>query len=66
MNLDELGLVEEHDHLTRKGMADVMVSRVVDHKFVQAWADSLEADEPLPVPSTEKAAQEAASSKSNI
>ncbi|MCG8003227.1 MAG: hypothetical protein JAY88_07210 [Candidatus Thiodiazotropha lotti] len=66
MNLDEIGLVEGHDRQTLKGMADVMVSRVVDHKFVQAWADSLEADEPLPVPSTEKAAQEAASSKSNI
>jgi hypothetical protein len=66
MYFNEIHLEDRHDRLTREGMADVMVSRVVDHKFVQAWADSLDADEPLPVPSTEKAAQEAASTKSNI
>jgi hypothetical protein len=56
MNFDKIDLEEERDRLTREGMADVMLSRLVDHKSVQAWADSLDADEPLPVPSTEKAA----------
>jgi len=56
MNFDEIDLEEERDRMTREGMADVVVRGVVDHKSVQAWADSLDADEPLPVPSTEKAA----------
>jgi hypothetical protein len=66
MYFNEIHLEDEHDQLTREGMAEVMVSQVVDHKFVHAWADSLDAAKPLPVPSTKKAAQEAASSKSNI
>jgi predicted transcriptional regulator len=66
MYFNEIDLEEGRDRLTREGMADVIVSRVVDHKSVQAWADSLGADEPLPVPSPEKAAHEAASSKSKI
>jgi predicted transcriptional regulator len=56
MNFDKIDLEEERDRLTREGMADVMICRLVDHRSVQAWADSLDADEPLPVPSTEKAA----------
>lgn len=56
MNFDEIGLEEESDRLTREGMADVMICRFVDHRSVQAWADSLDADEPLSVPLTDKAA----------
>ncbi len=58
--------IEERDRLTREGMADVRVNRVVDHQVVQAWAESLDSDNPLPAPTMKKAAQEAASSKSNI
>jgi hypothetical protein len=66
MYFNEIHLEDEHDQLTREGMAEVMVSQVVDHKLVHAWAESLDSDNPLPAPTTKKAAQEAASSKSNI
>jgi len=41
---------EERERLTREALADVDAGRVIDHQAVQAWADSLSADEPLPVP----------------
>lgn len=41
---------EARSHLTREALADVQADRVIDHKVVQAWADSLETDNPLPVP----------------
>ena len=41
---------EERSRLTREALADVDVGRVIDHQAVQAWADSLSADQPLPVP----------------
>ncbi len=41
---------EERRRLTMEGMADVDAGRVVDHAAVQAWADSLEAESPLPLP----------------
>jgi predicted transcriptional regulator len=41
---------EERERLTREAIADVDASRVIDHQAVQAWADSLGTDEPLPVP----------------
>jgi predicted transcriptional regulator len=41
---------EERERLTREALADVDASRVIDHQAVQAWADSLSTDEPLPVP----------------
>jgi predicted transcriptional regulator len=31
-------------------MADVDAGRVIAHQAVQAWADSLNTDNPLPVP----------------
>jgi predicted transcriptional regulator len=31
-------------------LADVDAGRVIDHQAVQAWADSLSTDTPLPVP----------------
>ncbi|MBK5914979.1 CopG family ribbon-helix-helix protein [Rhodocyclus purpureus] len=41
---------EERSRLTREGLADVDAGRVIDHQAVQAWADSLGTDKPLPVP----------------
>ncbi len=41
---------EERSRLTREALADVDAGHVVDHQAVQAWADSLSADRPLPVP----------------
>ncbi|MCD6009523.1 CopG family ribbon-helix-helix protein [Halomonas sp. IOP_31] len=41
---------EERSRLTREALADVDAGRVIDHQAVQAWADSLSADTPLPVP----------------
>lgn len=41
---------DERERLTREALADVDAGRVIDHQVVQAWADSLGTDEPLPVP----------------
>lgn len=41
---------EERSRLTLEAMADVDAGRVIDHHAVQAWADSLSTDSPLPVP----------------
>ncbi len=41
---------EECDRLTRAALADVDAGRVIDHQAVQAWADSLSTNTPLPVP----------------
>lgn len=41
---------EERERLTREALADVDAGRVIDHQAVQAWADSLGTDKPLPVP----------------
>jgi predicted transcriptional regulator len=41
---------EERSRLTREALADVDAGRVIDHQAVQAWADSLSTDNPLPVP----------------
>ena len=41
---------EEHDRLTNEALADVDAGRVIDHQAVQAWAESLSTDEPLPLP----------------
>lgn len=41
---------EERERLTREALADADAGRVIDHQAVQAWADSLSTDEPLPVP----------------
>ena len=42
---------EERSRLTWEAMADVDANHVIDHQSVQAWADSLSSDNPLPVPS---------------
>ncbi len=41
---------EERSRLTREALVDVDAGRVIDHQAVQAWADSLGTDQPLPVP----------------
>ena len=41
---------EEYSRLTREGLADVDARRVVGHQAVQAWADSLGTNKPLPAP----------------
>lgn len=41
---------EERDRMTREAMADVKADRVTDHEAVQAWAESLDSENPLPPP----------------
>ncbi len=41
---------EEYRRLTLEALADVDMQKVVDHKVVSAWVDSLDTDKPLPVP----------------
>lgn len=41
---------EERDRLTHEALSDVDAGAVIDHQTVQAWANSLGTDEPLPVP----------------
>lgn len=41
---------EERDRLTQEALVDVDADRVIGHQAVQAWADSLASDEPLPLP----------------
>ena len=41
---------EERRRLTLEALADVDTGHVIDHQSVQAWADSLDSDTPLPVP----------------
>ena len=41
---------EERSRLTHEALADVDAGRILDHQTVQAWADSLSAATPLPVP----------------
>lgn len=41
---------EERSRLTLDALADVDSGRILDHQAVQAWADSLSAATPLPVP----------------
>ena len=40
----------ERSRLTREALEDVSAGRVIDHQSVQAWADSLNTDQPLPAP----------------
>ena len=41
---------EERSRPTREALAEVDAGQVIDHQAVQAWADSLATDEPLPAP----------------
>ncbi|HBK0624315.1 TPA: ribbon-helix-helix protein, CopG family, partial [Escherichia coli] len=41
---------EERNRLTLEALDDVTSGQVIVHQAVQAWADSLSTDNPLPVP----------------
>ncbi|ALX85061.1 CopG family transcriptional regulator [Achromobacter xylosoxidans] len=41
---------EERDKLTQQALDDVNAGRIVDDQAVQAWAESLGSDQPLPLP----------------
>lgn len=41
---------EERNRLTLEALEDVTSGQVIDHQAVQAWANSLGTDHPLPVP----------------
>jgi predicted transcriptional regulator len=41
---------EERQRLTLEALGDVDAGRIIDHQAVQAWADSLSTEKPLPVP----------------
>jgi predicted transcriptional regulator len=41
---------EERSRLTREALADVEAGHVIDHQAVQAWAESLDDEEPLAAP----------------
>lgn len=41
---------EARERLTQEALADVDAGRVIAYQEVQAWADSLSNNEPLPVP----------------
>ena len=41
---------EERRRFTLEALADVDAGRVIDHQAVQAWAESLDADRPKPLP----------------
>jgi len=41
---------EERSRLTREALADVDTGCVIEHQAVQAWAESLSTDAPLPLP----------------
>lgn len=43
---------EERRRLTLEALAEVDAGQVIDHQAVQAWADSLGTESPLPVPTT--------------
>jgi predicted transcriptional regulator len=41
---------EERRRMTLEAMADIEAGQVIDHQSVQAWAESLSTNKPLPVP----------------
>lgn len=41
---------EERNRLTHEALADVDAGRLIEHQAVQAWADSLDTDQPRPLP----------------
>ena len=41
---------EERRRMTLDAMADVEAGNFIDHQSVQAWAESLSSDKPLPMP----------------
>lgn len=47
---DWLGQEEQRRRLTLEALTDVDSGHVIDHQAVQAWANSLDTDKPLPIP----------------
>lgn len=45
-----VGQEEERRRLTYEALADVDAGQVIDHQAVQAWAESLTSQNPLPIP----------------
>jgi predicted transcriptional regulator len=41
---------DERTRLTREALINVDENNVIDHQSVQAWAESLGTDQPLPLP----------------
>lgn len=41
---------DERHQMTLEALADVDAGRLIDHQQIQAWADSLSTDHPLPPP----------------
>lgn len=41
---------EKRRHLTLEALVSVDEGNTVDHRFVQAWADSLDGDKPVLLP----------------
>lgn len=41
---------DERSRLTREALAEVDAGCVFDHQSVQVWADSLDSNQPLPLP----------------
>ena len=41
---------DERTRLTQEALADVDAGRVITHQAVAAWAESLDTEDPLPVP----------------
>ena len=41
---------ESRNQLTKEALADIDTGQVIGHQAVQAWADSLNTDNPLPIP----------------
>jgi len=41
---------EERHRLTLEALEDVDTGNVIEHQAIQAWADSLDDDRPLPIP----------------
>ena len=41
---------EERDQQTLEALADIDQGLVIDHEAVEAWADSLSTENPLPLP----------------
>ena len=41
---------DERHRMTLEALADVDAGRLIDHRSVQAWAESLGTDAPLPPP----------------
>ncbi len=47
---DWVATQEEHQRMIAEARADVSAGRVIDHGLMQAWADSLSTETPLPAP----------------